>query len=157
MQTFCDKAVRQGALCEAMHHSSDSLFFCRKNNARKISLRKQLNTLSKAPSEPITKYVARAKTIWSDLVATGTQMPESEVALLILTGLPKEYEVVATVLEVQAEELGIDEIVPHLLPVEQRMNRDQDIKTIYAVRDGRKQQARQQSSSTAPSGVLHLT
>ena len=121
-----------------------------KNNARKISLRKELNTLSKEPSEPITKYVARAKTIYSDLVATGTQMPESEVALLILTGLPKEYEVVATVLEVQSEELGIDEMVPHLLPVEQRMNRDQDVVPLYAVRDGRKQQARQQYRNTAP-------
>jgi len=121
-----------------------------KNNARKISLRKELNTLNKEPSELITKYVARAKTIWSDLVATGTEMLEVEVTLLILTGLPKEYEVVATVLEIRSEELTIDEVVPHPLPVEQRLTRDQDTVPVYAIREGRRQQARQQHRSTAP-------
>ena len=33
-----------------------------KSNANRIALRKQLNTLKKLPSEPITKYVDRAKT-----------------------------------------------------------------------------------------------
>ena len=90
-----------------------------KSNANKIVLRKQLHTLKKLPSEPITKYVDRAKTIWSDLTATGTEMPETEVTLLTLTGLPKEYEVVATVLETSSAELRIDQVVPHLLSVEQ--------------------------------------
>ena len=119
-----------------------------KSNANKIVLRKQLNTLQKLPSEPITKYVDRAKTIWSDLTATGTEMPETEVTLLILTGLPKEYEVVATVLETSSAELKIDQVVPHLLSVEQRSSSNQEPVSIYAARDSRRQQGRQQQRSS---------
>lgn len=122
-----------------------------KSNANKIVLRKQLNTLKKLPLEPITKYVDRAKTIWSDLTATlcsGIEMPETEVTLLILTGLPKEYEVVATVLETSSAELRIDQVVPHLLSVEQRTTTIQDSVSIYAARDNRRQQGHQQRRST---------
>ena len=119
-----------------------------KSNANRIALRKQLNTLKKLPSEPITKYVDRAKTIWSDLTATGTEMPETEVTLLILTGLPKEYEVVATVLETSSTELKIDAIIPHLLSVEQRSNSTQESVPVYAARDVRNQPARHQQRST---------
>jgi len=50
-----------------------------KNNARRVSLRKELNSLQKQPSEPLTKYTARAKSLWSDLVATGHEMKETEL------------------------------------------------------------------------------
>lgn len=118
------------------------------SNANRIAFRKQLNTLKKLPSEPITKYVDRAKTIWSDLTATGTEMPETEVTLLILTGLPKEYEVVATVLETSSEEVKIDAIIPHLLSVEQRSNSTLDSVSVYAARDERRPHARAQQRST---------
>lgn len=122
-----------------------------KSNANRIALRKQLNTLKKLPSEPITKYVDRARTIWSDLMATGTEMPETEVALLILTGLPKEYEIVATVLETSMEKLTIEAMVSHLLSVEQRSSSAQETVTIYTARDSRRRQApHQHRSTTAP-------
>ena len=127
-----------------------------KSNANKIVLRKQLNTLNRLPSEPITKYVDRAKTIWSDLTATGTEMPETDVTLPILTGLPKEYEVVATVLETSSAELRIDQVVPHLLSVEQRTTTIQDSVSIYAARDNRRQQGHQQRRSTgAPANISY--
>ena len=56
-------------------------------------------------------------------------MPKA--ALLILTRLPKEYEVVATVLEVKSEGLSTDRIVAHLLPVKQRKNKDQEARQKY--------------------------
>ena len=76
-----------------------------KSIARKIALKRQLNNLKKQADEPITKYAARAKSIWSDLVAAGTQTPESELTLSVLAGLPVEYKVIATVLETRTEEL----------------------------------------------------
>ena len=85
------------------------------------------------------------------MTATGTEMPETEVTLLILTGLPKEYEVVAIVLETSSEELKIDQVVPRLLSVEQRTTSIQDSVSIYAAKDNRRQQGRQQHrSSGAP-------
>ena len=53
-------------------------------------------------------------------MATGTQTPESELTLSVLAGLPVEYEIIATVLETRTEELTLEEVVPHLLSVEER-------------------------------------
>ena len=79
-------------------------------------------------------------------------MPETEVTLLILTGLPKEYEVVVTVLETSSEELKIDQVVPQLLSVEQRTISIQDLVSIYAAKDNRRQQGRQQHRSSGAFG-----
>lgn len=120
-----------------------------KSIARKIALKRQLNTLSKQADEPITKYAARAKTIWSDLVAAGTQTPESELTLSILAGLPAEYEIVATVLETRTEELTLEEVLPHLLSVEQRHHKDGTTVPVYAVREGRGAPSRQPKNRSA--------
>ena len=58
-------------------------------------LRQQLNTLRKEPTETIPQYVARAKTIASELEAVGHKPEASEVALPVLQGLPKEYTVLS--------------------------------------------------------------
>eukprot|EP00951_Prasinocladus_malaysianus_P029991 scaffold279837_cov17-Prasinocladus_malaysianus.AAC.1 len=42
-----------------------------RGQARKIQLRKELNTLRKEPSEPVSKYVARAKALKQELAAIG--------------------------------------------------------------------------------------
>ena len=139
--------VEQAETAQGLWNTFQSTYKA-KSNANRIALRKQLNTLKKLPSEPITKYVDRARTIWSDLTATGTEMPETEVALLILTGLPKEYEIVATVLETSTEKLTVEAMVPHLLSVEQRSGNAQEAVSVYAARDSRRQQAPFQHRST---------
>jgi hypothetical protein len=100
--------------------------FKAKNNARRVSLRKQLNSLQKEPSEPPTKYTARAKGLWSDLVATGHEMKEAELCWTVLSSLPKEYDIVVTILETSTEELSLDAILPQLLQVEQRQGMAED-------------------------------
>jgi len=39
--------------------------------ARKLQLKKELNNLKKGPSKPLPKYIAKPKTIWNGLLATG--------------------------------------------------------------------------------------
>ncbi len=105
-----------------------------KNNARRVSLRKELNSLQKQPSEPLTKYTARAKSLWSDLVATGHEMKETELCWTVLSGLPKEYDIVVTILESSTEELSLDAILPQLLQVEQRQSMAEDTVKVFGAR-----------------------
>ena len=86
-----------------------------KNNARRVSLRKELNRLQKQPSEPLTRYTARAKSLWSALVATGHEMKETELCWTVLSSLPKEHDIVVAILESSTEELSLDAVLPQLL------------------------------------------
>ena len=92
-----------------------------KSNARKLQLRKQLAHLKMSPGEPLTKYVSRAKEIQDQLRAAGHEVADAEVAWNVLTGLPAAYETVVTVLETTTQDdLSLEDILPHLLQVEQR-------------------------------------
>lgn len=95
-----------------------------KSNARKLQLRRELNSLKKEPSEPITKYVSRAKALQSDLLATGHEVKSCEVAWSVLAGLPKEYETVVTILESSETEPELDTLLPKLLHVEARLAKE---------------------------------
>ena len=53
-------------LCDIFEATSKS-----KNNAKKLLLRRDITSLEKQANEPLTKFVARGKAIWSALVATG--------------------------------------------------------------------------------------
>lgn len=108
--------------CETAKEAWDILqsTYKAKSNARRLQLRRDLNSLKKDPKEPLTKYIARAKEIWNDLLAIGHEVPATEVAWTVLAGLPKEYEMVVTVLETSSEELTLEDILPKLLQVEQR-------------------------------------
>lgn len=97
-----------------------------KSNARKLHLRRELNSLKKEASEPLTKYVARAKALQSDLLASGHEVKSCEVAWSVLAGLPKEYETVVTILEASDSELDLDSLLPKLLHVETRLARESD-------------------------------
>ena len=113
--------------------------FMSKNNAKKLMLRRDLTSLKKQADEPLTKYVARGKSIWSDLVATGYECRESEVTLSVLAGLPAEYEMVVTVLTTTSDDLSLDEIVAKLLPVEQRLSQQRETVSAYSARGDQRQ------------------
>ncbi|GAB4817535.1 hypothetical protein N2152v2_004581 [Parachlorella kessleri] len=82
-----------------------------KSNARKRQLRKELSQLRMGAAEPLAKYVARAKEIQNQLRAAGYE-----------AGLPQAYETVVTVLETSStEDVKLDDILPKLMSVEQRM------------------------------------
>ena len=56
------------------------------NNARRLVLRQQLNNLKLQPSEPMSKFVARAKSIATDLAGVGHKPEDSELTLQVLAG-----------------------------------------------------------------------
>lgn len=117
--------------CKTAKEAWDTLekIYKARSVARKLQLKKELNNLKKGPSEPLPKYIARAKTIWSDLLATGYDIKSSEVVLSVLAGLPKEYETLVAILEASDKELDLDEVQAKLLHVEQRLTRQEEQET----------------------------
>jgi hypothetical protein len=70
-----------------------------KNNARKMLLRREINTLKLGSGEPISMYVARAENLYKNLTASGSDMKPEVLAFAILAGLPDEYGTLVTILE----------------------------------------------------------
>ena len=110
------------AECESAKEAWDKLAAIHKSKsiARRTLLRKELTSLEMSGVESLTQYVARAKNIRDQLIAAGYDVREDEVVLAVLAGLPKEYEMVVTVLESADEVLSLDEVLPKLMNVEQR-------------------------------------
>ena len=90
-----------------------------KSLARRLMLRRELISLKKDPTEPLTVYVSRAKGIRDQLVASGLEIRPEEVTWAVLGGLPKEYDTIVTVLHSSDEEIELDVLVSKLLIVEQ--------------------------------------
>ena len=109
--------------CETAKEAWDllSTVYKAKSNARRLQLRKELNNLKLAVDEPLTKYVARARGIRDQLLAAGQEIKEEEVAWSVLAGLPDNYESMVNIIEAGSEELDLDDMLPKLLIVEQRM------------------------------------
>jgi hypothetical protein len=93
-----------------------------KSLARQLQLRRDLTFLKKLNSERLTVYISRARSIWTELITSGSPMEEHEVALCVLAGLPRGYDVAAQVLEqtTNSGKLTLDVIMKHMLPVEER-------------------------------------
>jgi transposase InsO family protein len=91
-----------------------------KSTARRLQLRRELNTLKKEATEPLTKYVARARGIQDQLIAAGHTVDSDEVVWSVLAGLPAEYDTVVTILESGDKTPDLDEALSKLLAVEQR-------------------------------------
>ena len=113
--------------------------FQAKSNAKRLLLRRELNTLSKRAEEQIPQYVARAKSIWTALIATGYDCKESEVTLSVLAGLPAEYDMIVTVLTTTDDELALDDIIPKLLPMEQKLSSQRETVAAYNARNHQRQ------------------
>ena len=79
--------------------------------ARRLQLKRTLNSLRKEPNEELSKYVARAKDIRDQLAAAGWSPDDQEVTLSILAGLPSEYDTLVTVLMASDVELDPDGVL----------------------------------------------
>jgi hypothetical protein len=88
-----------------------------KSNARKMLLRREINTLKLGSGEPISMYVARAEDLYKNLTA----MKPEELAFAILAGLPDEYGTLVTILEATSEKMLAKEMLPLLLQMEARL------------------------------------
>lgn len=108
--------------------------FQAKSVARRFQLRQQLLSLKKEPSEPLTKFTERAKSLWSSLKTTGHEMSETELCWSVLSGLPTEYGVIKTILMSKAEDLSLDTILPQLLQVEQETVVEEDPVNIFGAK-----------------------
>ena len=69
-----------------------------RGNAQQLRLRKAPASLEQIGSEPITKYICRAKTTWHNLEACGGKATESEVVLSILAGLDRRYTTISSII-----------------------------------------------------------
>jgi hypothetical protein len=85
-----------------------------KSNTRKMLLRREIDTL-------ISMYVARAKDLYKNLIAEGSDMKPEELAFAILAGLPDEYGTLVTILEATSEKMSAKKMLPLLLQTEARL------------------------------------
>ena len=106
-------------------------------NAKRLLLRQQLSSLRKEPKEEITKYIARAKGIASDLDSIGHPTEPSELVLPIMAGLPKEYSVLVSIVGASKTEYTLEEILQILLIHEQQIIAEGRHETVpvYGMRD----------------------
>jgi hypothetical protein len=104
-----------------------------KTNARRLQLRQEMNALKLEPSEPLSKYLSRAKGIYTDLKAAGDEkMTENEVAWSLLAGLPKEYETICTIIMADDSDLELDKVLAKLAAVEKRVAAETNVTALYA-------------------------
>ena len=96
-----------------------------KSTARQLLLKRELNSLRKEPSEPLTNYVSRATDMRDQLLAAGHTMEESELVMCILAGLPRDFDTVVAVLEISDHKLELDTVLSKLLQAEQRLGREE--------------------------------
>jgi hypothetical protein len=95
------------------------------SEARVLQLRRQLTTLKKAPTESLTLYFARAETLAADLAAAGQTIGSGELTYAVLAGLPTQFDVAVTVLELTGQAMSLRELLRHLLPVEQQLQMEE--------------------------------
>lgn len=107
--------------------------FKAKSVARHLQLRWELTTLKKEAAEPLIKYVARARSIWTELKASGASTTKEELSLAVLGGLPNDYSTVVQVLKTMDGAMDLDTAVAKLLPIESDINK-QAVEHAYAAR-----------------------
>ena len=105
------------------------------NSARRLLLRQLLNSFMKDRTESVTSYVARAKSIISDLEGIGAKPEAEEVMLPSMAGLPEAYNVLITSVGTSKEKNTLGDILLMLLQQEQHHSVQQDsvsLKPIYS-------------------------
>ena len=91
-----------------------------RSNAQVLKLKLDLASLRKERAESITKYVARARTISEQLTAAGQPAGDTDIVLAVLAGLPEEYGMLRTVMELADPLPRLDDLLGKLLLIEQR-------------------------------------
>jgi hypothetical protein len=92
-----------------------------KSNATRLQLKNELGSLSLQPTESVTSYVGRARSIKDELAASGHPVQEEDVVLSVLGGLTKDYDTVVTIMETSEDTLDLDNVLSKLLQVEQKI------------------------------------
>jgi hypothetical protein len=127
---LCVKPVHQPTIlrCTTSNQAWTTLqeTFAAKTFARKLQLRRDLNSLKMATNETVTAFTSRAKALQDQLTAAGHRVDDIDVACQVMAGLPSSFDTVVTVIETTTASTGtftVDEILPHLLQAEQRRSK----------------------------------
>jgi Reverse transcriptase (RNA-dependent DNA polymerase)/gag-polypeptide of LTR copia-type/Integrase core domain/GAG-pre-integrase domain len=114
---------RASATAKALMDSLTSIFQQR-SNARRVALRRELNTLGKLPNESLNAYFARASKLRDDLIAIGTAVPEDNIVDAVLAGLPTAYDVNVAIIQSNNQLATLDECLAQLLTVEYKLSKE---------------------------------
>jgi histone deacetylase 1/2 len=90
-----------------------------------MHLKTEMQTLSKG-SDSIEKYLHKVKITRDKLIAAGVRIPDEDLVLLILNGLPEEYNTVRTVIEGRVDSISIQDLRDQLLATETRIEQSQN-------------------------------
>ncbi len=119
----------RGGLPGAKHRNAENAaaawetlrnLYHQRSNAQVLKLKLELASLRKERGESITKYVARARSIGDQLTAAGQPAGDTDIVLAVLAGLPEEYGMLRTVLELADPLPRLDDLLGKLLLIEQR-------------------------------------
>jgi len=98
--------------------------FAGKSAARKQELWRELASLKMASTESVSSFVLRGRQLKSELDAVGLVVPEEQVVIALLQGLPKAYESISDFLSTSPPSL--DELLAKLLPKEKSLKREEE-------------------------------
>ena len=118
-----DQHLSTVAECKTAHEAWTKLegIHKAKTHARRLNLKRELNSLRLETGESLTKYVARARGIKDSMVAAGYKVEDDEVVLSVLSGLPSEYDMAVTAFTAMGGALQLDDVQARLLQVEQQL------------------------------------
>lgn len=85
-----------------------------KTTARQLQLKRELMTLKQESGEPVAKYVGRAKDLERELLAAGAEVKPQDLAMSVITGLSKDFDMLVTVLVAADAVKSVDEMLPQL-------------------------------------------
>jgi hypothetical protein len=113
--------IEQAASAAAAWDALEALYR-QTSTANLIQLRKELTTLEKKADESIPQYVARARSIADQIrAATAAEVNATDLVLVVMAGLPSEYDMVRTVIENMAALPSLAELQAKLLLVEKQL------------------------------------
>lgn len=90
--------------------------------ARVLQLKNEFNSIEKGPTEPVAKYMSRAKALRDKLKIAGHTVTDLDFVSTVLKGLPSEYDIMSTYLQYQ-EGVTDATLLPKLLIEEARLAR----------------------------------
>lgn len=126
VRDFHLSTVRQAdSAKELWDHFEDT--YKSKNSSRLMQLLQSLSNIKMLPTDSLTRYFSRARTIQSDLQTAGQDVSDTQVILSVLNGLPKAYSTVVTVLTATGKASDLDSVLPALLQVEQQIKQEEEV------------------------------
>ncbi len=135
--------------CETAMEAWEALanLFKNKSQARRLQLKTEMSNLRMETGESLTKYFARAKRLKSQLASVGTQVPDDELALTVLAGLPDEYAMIRKIMVNTDKALSMDEVLPKLMMDETSHDKPQSGTKAYVAKPGSGHAPRRQAGA----------